>query len=80
MHKFIAILTSVLFSIPAYSAGLGFNPFERSSPTSATGAGKSSPASPSPVATPAPKAAPSPVAPTKHDAQIQKPSNSQNKK
>ncbi|WP_173955722.1 hypothetical protein [Polynucleobacter tropicus] len=80
MHKILAILSGLLLSIPAYSAGLGFNPFERSSPTSATGAAKPSPASPAPAATPAPKAAPSPVAPAKQDAQTQKSSNTPNKK
>jgi len=77
MHKFLALLASLMLSIPAYSAGLGFNPFERNSPTSATGTAKPKPVTP---ATPAPKPSALPATPSKQEPQVQKPSNAQNKK
>lgn len=81
MHNFLAPLICFLIAMPVYSAGLGFNPFDRKSPTSATGSAKPSPATPAPTSPP-PKVTPSqaPVSPAKPDAQPAKPSNSQGKK
>jgi hypothetical protein len=72
MLKFLATLT-VFLTLPAYSAGLGFNPFEKNSPTSATKPSKPSPSSPAPVSSPAPKPAPTP-APQQSTHQPAKPS------
>jgi hypothetical protein len=80
MLKILAILAVLSLSAPAYSAGLGFNPFERNSPTSATGSAKPSPAAPASSVAPAPKPAPTPVLIPKQDAQPQKPQQTQNKK
>lgn len=82
MHKFLAILTGLSLSLPVYSAGLGYNPFDRSSPTSANGPANKKPTPPvqPPVATPAPKPVAPPVAPAKQDNQTPKSSNTQNKK
>jgi len=77
MHKFLALLASLMLSIPAYSAGLGFNPFERNSPTKPKPV---SPATPATPATPAPKPSALPATPSKQEPQVQKPSNAQNKK
>ena len=82
MHNFLALLASLMLSIPAYSAGLGFNPFERNSPTSATGTAKPkpvSPATPASPASPVPKPSALPATPSKQEPQVQKPSNAQNK-
>jgi hypothetical protein len=81
MLKFLAILTGLLISLPSYSAGLGYDPFERNSPTSPTGASKPSPASPGRAASPAPRPGQSAPAPApKQDLQPQKSLNTQNKK
>jgi hypothetical protein len=79
MHKFLAILMSVFVTLPAYSAGLGFNPFDRHSPTSAAGSPKPGPSAPSNP--PTSKPIPAPVSPIKQDAQAPaKNSPQQNKK
>jgi len=57
MYKLLAIFLSFL-TLPAGAAGLGFNPFEKGSPTSPGGTQNSRPTNPS--AAPAPKA-PSPI-------------------
>lgn len=81
MLKFSAILVGLLISMPSFSAGLGFNPFERNSPTSATGSAKPSPASPAPAANPAPKVVPTPVIPANQQgAQTPKSPDAQSKK
>ena len=86
MHNFLALLIGFTLSMPAYTAGLGTNPFERNSPTSATGTAKPkpvTPAAPAPPATPvapAPKPSSAPIAPSKQDSQTQKSSSSQGKK
>lgn len=78
--KFSAILISALISMPAFSAGLGFNPFDRSSPTSATGSSKPTPTAPVPAAAPAAKPAPSVVSAPKQPPQANKGPESLNKK
>lgn len=80
MHKFVALLTGLLLAMPAKSAGLGYNPFERNSPTSSNGAVKPKPATPSTPALPAPKPAFAPAVPPKQDTQSQKTPNTQSKK
>ena len=80
MRKFIAVLTGLFIAMPAYTAGLGYNPFDKSSPTSPTGAVKPKPATPSTPALPAPKPASVPAAPSKQDTQSQKTLNTQSKK
>lgn len=63
VSKFSATITLLALTMPAYSAGLGFNPFERNSPSSPTGNARPSPASPSQVSpAAAPKSSPAPVA------------------
>ena len=57
MYKLLAIFLSFA-TLPAGAAGLGFNPFEKASPTSPGGAQSGRPANPS--AAPAPKP-PSPL-------------------
>jgi hypothetical protein len=83
MHKFLAIFLGVFIAMPAFSAGLGFNPFDRQSPTSPTAAPKPGPTSPAANTSPAPKAIPSPApaSPIKQDVQSPaKNSPQQNKK
>jgi hypothetical protein len=58
MHKFF-IFSLGFLTLPASAAGLGFNPFEKSSPTSPGGAQSGRPANPSSAAAPKP---PSPIA------------------
>ncbi|QWD65029.1 hypothetical protein [Polynucleobacter sp. MWH-UH2A] len=81
MHKISAILISLLVAMPAYSAGLGFNPFDAKSPTSATGSVKPNPTAPAPAAPVAPKTTPiPPAAPASQTSQAPNPAGAQNKK
>jgi hypothetical protein len=57
VHKFSLLFLGFL-TLPASAAGLGFNPFEKGSPTSPGGAQNSRPANPSSATAPKP---PSPV-------------------
>jgi hypothetical protein len=67
MRIFLILLT-FLVAAPAFAAGLGFNPFEKSSPTSATGSQTHGPSSAMPSAQKSASSA-APVAPPKSDAQ-----------
>jgi len=58
MQRFFIIFLGFL-TLPAGAAGLGFNPFEKGSPTSPDGAQHSRPANPSSAAAPKP---PAPIA------------------
>jgi len=83
MSRFLTLSALLVFSLSASAAGLGFNPFDKGSPTSAGGATGSRPSNPS--ATPAPpKAAPAPVvnSQSKPEAPPNKPAQAsqQNKK
>lgn len=55
MQKLFIISLGFL-TLPAGAAGLGFNPFEKGSPTSPSGAQNSRPANPSSATTPKPPA------------------------
>jgi len=78
--KFVPIfLVSLCFSLSAAAAGLGFNPFEKGSPTSATNPNGPRPSGPTP-SVPQPKPAPAVVPQqAKPDPQSNK-INQQNKK
>jgi hypothetical protein len=71
MLKLLALLIAFSLSVPAFSAGLGFNPFDKKSPTSVA---PQKPAPTAPVSSPAavPKPVSTPVAPAK---QAQSPSS-----
>ena len=56
MCRFFTILLSFAIALPAGAAGLGFNPFDKNSPTSPGGSQKASPTSPSSANTPKPPA------------------------
>jgi len=63
MYRFLPILLSLFLALPAGAAGLGFNPFEKSSPTSPGGQQNNRPTGPSSAPTPkapAPIVAPQP--------------------
>jgi hypothetical protein len=66
MRIFLTLLT-LLLTTPAFAAGLGFNPFEKGSPTSATGSQTQGPSSTAPSAQKSASGA-APVAPPKSDA------------
>jgi hypothetical protein len=78
--KFVPIfLLGFCFSLSAAGAGLGFNPFEKGSPTSATNPNGSRPSGPTPSAPqqkPTPTIAPQQVKPDPQSNKI----NQQNKK
>ena len=78
MLRILVISLVSVFSCSAFAAGLGFNPFEKPSPTSPTSASTPSKPGPSAPSGPAQRIAPSPApaAPQKSDALT--PAKSQN--
>ena len=66
MLKSVFLLSFLIISLDAAAAGLGFNPFDKGSPTSAGGAQSPRPVSPN-AAPAAPKSTPAPPPQAKPD-------------
>ena len=76
MYRFLTIALSFFLTLPAGAAGLGFNPFEKSSPTSPGGPQNNRPSGPTSVPTPKPPAPvvapqPKPVPPPANNSAAQ---------